>query len=212
MKRRRSLAICGGASPFIKQTGLCSSFRRAVRFIQTKGVMTVRGFIKFAKAIAKGARFLVMVGVVLIMLLTVADILMRWIFSSPILGVMEYSQMLMAVILLAAASTAMNDAHIQIDIVTSKLPNWLQVAFRMFTQVLSFVVTLLIGTRATVEAVQAFNEHLTFSSLSVMKAPFYLLYALGMYAMCIAIVALFFEAILKLRDMNKDGEKKEETV
>ena len=62
----------------------------------------MRVYIKIAKVLSDICRYIVEVAIVVIMLLTVADVLLRLIIKHPIMGVSEYSQMLMAIILLAA--------------------------------------------------------------------------------------------------------------
>ena len=77
---------------------------------------------KIVRKITDYAKYIVMAAVVVMMLLTVVDVVIRKLLSSTILGVTEYSQMVMVIILLSTAFTAMNDNHIKVDIVTSHLP------------------------------------------------------------------------------------------
>ena len=66
----------------------------------------MRVYLKIVGVIAHACRTLVEVAIIVIMLLTVADVLLRHIAHTTIMGVTEYSQMLMAIILLATCRTS----------------------------------------------------------------------------------------------------------
>ena len=144
------------------------------------------------------ARWVVMVAIVIMMVLTVLDVILRSFFKSPILGVMEYSQMIMVVILLAAASTAMVDKHIKIDILVSRFKPRAKAVCDLVTLAAAFVIAFLIGTRTVSSGIIAIQDELTFLTLGYSKAPFIFLYAAGMFALCLAIVCLFANAVKRL--------------
>lgn len=154
---------------------------------------------KFAKKITEIARYLVMIAVVFMMLLTVCDVLLRRLFSSPILGVMEYSQMMMVIILLAAASTAMDDGHIKVDLVTSHLPQKVQDVLSVITLLLSFVTAMLMAGSALKAGIEAISDQLKFLTIKISQAPFILLYALGLFVLAVAIICLLAETIRRLK-------------
>ena len=155
------------------------------------------------------ARYIVMVAFVVMMLLTVVDVILRRFFSSPILGVTEYSQMVMVVILLAAACTAMEDSHIKVDILVRKFSPTAQNICELVTLTLSFFVSMLMASRAFQEGMNAIKSKLTFITVKVSKAPFFFLYGFGFFILCIAIIFLFVQAIKRLKDRAKGGEKVE---
>lgn len=154
---------------------------------------------KVIKKITAGARVLVMVAVVFMMLITVIDVVLRKFFLSPILGVTEYSQMIMVVILLAAASTGMADGHIKVDLVTAHLPQKAQTVCEIITLILTFGISMLMSSSIAYAGFKAIKSGLKFLTIKISQAPFTLLYALGLFVMGIAVICLLIEAIRRLK-------------
>ena len=154
---------------------------------------------KIIKKITSGARWLVMIAVVFMMLITVVDVVLRKFFASPILGVTEYSQMIMVIILLAAASTGMADGHIKVDLVTSRLPKKAQNIIEIITLILTFGMSLLMATSVAYAGYRAINSGLKFLTVKISQAPFILLYSLGLLVMAIAAICLLIEAKRRLK-------------
>lgn len=154
---------------------------------------------KVIKKITEGARILVMIAVVFMMLITVVDVVLRKFFLSPILGVTEYSQMIMVVILLAAASTGMSDGHIKVDLVTSRLPKKVQNILEIITLVLTFGISALMATSIAKAGFKAIDTGLKFLTVKISQAPFILLYALALLVLALAVICLLIEAIRRLR-------------
>jgi len=164
----------------------------------------MRTYIKIAKVIANIARYIVEAAIVFIMLLTVADVLSRLILNRSILGVAEFSQMLMAIILLAAGYTAIRDEHIKVDIVMNMLTEKAQKIFTIIASILSAGICGLIASRSYIEVARAIREHQTYVTLGFVKWPFFLMYALAMTVMAISAIAIVFEKIIELK-INKTG-------
>ena len=154
---------------------------------------------KIIKKITAASRILVMVAVVFMMMITVVDVILRKFFLSPIIGVTEYSQMIMVIILLAAASTGMADGHIKVDIVTNALPKKAQAVCEIITLVLTFVISMLMASSIGYAGYKAILSGLKFLTIKISQAPFILLYALGMFVMGIAVICLLIEAVRRLK-------------
>ena len=154
---------------------------------------------KIIKKITAGARVLVMIAVVFMMMITVVDVILRKFFLSPILGVTEYSQMIMVVILLAAASTGMADGHIKVDLLTSRLSPKAQTVCEIITLVLTSGISLLMASSIAWAGIKAIRSGLKFLTIKISQAPFILLYALGMFVMCIAAICLLILAARRLK-------------
>ncbi len=154
---------------------------------------------KAIKKATEGARILVMIAVVLMMVITVVDVILRKFFLSPILGVTEYSQMVMVVILLAAASTGMADGHINVDLVTSHLSPKLQTACEIVSMVLTLGISMLMASSVAYAGYKAVQNKLTFLTIKISQAPFIFLYAIGLFVMGIAVICLLITAIRRLK-------------
>lgn len=154
---------------------------------------------KVIKKITEGAKVLVMIAIVLMMMITVVDVVLRKFFASPILGVTEYSQMVMIVILLAAAYTGMADAHIKVDIVTNRLPKKAQDVLQIITLVLTLGISLILSSSITYAGINAFKMKLKFLTVKILQAPFILLYAMGIFVLALASICLIVEVIRRMK-------------
>lgn len=165
----------------------------------------MQGWIRFTRKIASVAQGIVMVAVVVIMLLTVCDVVLRHTVNIAILGVTEYSQMLMALIMLATGATAMEDGHIKVDIIMSRCSQRVQCVGGIITGLLSAFISGLIAVRYFQETVRAFHEHQTYTSLGLVKWPFFGIFAIALTVLCFAAVTLIAKNIYSLGEKGKEA-------
>lgn len=164
----------------------------------------MHGFIKITQKISSVAQTIVMVAVVVIMLLTVTDVVLRHTVNIAIVGVTEYSQMLMAIIMLATGSTAMSDGHIKVDILMTHFSQKIQNIVAVATCALSGFISGCIAKQSYVAAMDAYESHLTYISLGIVKWPFYLMYGIALTVLCFAAVALVIKNIHLVLDGRKE--------
>ena len=75
-----------------------------------------------------------------LMLLTVVDVFLRWVFNAPIHGTTEISRLLMIIIVFPALGWAAVDrAHIRVDLVVSRIPSRMQAIFGSITFFIALV-------------------------------------------------------------------------
>jgi TRAP-type C4-dicarboxylate transport system permease small subunit len=87
------------------------------------------------------------------MVLTTADVIGRYIFNAPISGAFEIVQYLMAVVVFAALPvTTSVDGHLSVSLIPERLPGALGWTHRVFIRLLSAVALLLIAWRMASEA------------------------------------------------------------
>ena len=169
----------------------------------------MRIYLKIAEMIAAACRILVEIAIVAIMLLTVADVILRHTIHTTIMGVTEYSQMLMAIILLATASTALSDSHIKVDILYNHLGKTRQSICVILTSILSMAISVITAARAFFETDRAIRDHITYLTLAWPQWPFYLLFGIAMAALCIAALGVIFKTIMEMRK-KESGVKENE--
>lgn len=157
-------------------------------------------FIGFTNKLAAMARRVVEAAIIALMLVTVADVVLRHTVNVSIMGVTEFSQILMAVIMLATGATAMQDGHIKVDIVMNHCPKAVQYICAAITCALSAFISALISIRSFVETGRAFTEHQTYISLGIVKWPFYLIYAAALAILAFAAAALIVKYVHMLMD------------
>jgi len=100
---------------------------------------------------------------------------------------------------LAAASTGMADGHIKVDLLTSHLSPKAQTVCEIVTLVLTSIISLLMASSIAWAGIKAIQSGLKFLTIKISQAPFILLYALGMFVMCIAAICLLILAVRRLK-------------
>jgi TRAP-type C4-dicarboxylate transport system permease small subunit len=86
--------------------------------------------------------------ILVMMLLTTADVILRYLFNSPLVGNYELQPMfLIGVVYLAASSVQARRAHISLDIVSSRLSQANQIMLQLFGDIVFLSFTAMIAWR-----------------------------------------------------------------
>lgn len=136
-------------------------------------------------------------GVVLtaLMLLTVVDILSRWLFNSPFAGTVELTELAMiAIVYLGFAYAEHEREHISVDILYARLGPGGQRALDLFAGTLHTIVLLLLTWRLAVHALGLAESGFETGVLRVPIWPFGWLAVVGV----IAFVAATLARVLRL--------------
>ncbi|MBI4286338.1 MAG: TRAP transporter small permease [Chloroflexi bacterium] len=132
--------------------------------------------------------------ILFMMLLTTADIIGRYVFNSPIVGVTEIEEELMSVIvLLCLASIQRTNINVGVDLfeqaVKRKGHILIYHGIRIFNCLLPLVLYAIVSWSSFGRAMDAFAERLYFSGfLRLPSGPFLLSVPLGSVLLCIRLV------------------------
>lgn len=88
---------------------------------------------KIIEHISKIVLYVAMFMMVGMMLLTVADVFMRYVFNDPIQGTVEITQNVMVILPLGMAVCALELKHIKLDIVVTRLPEQARAILEIIT-------------------------------------------------------------------------------
>ena len=145
------------------------------------------------------------VGILLaMMMMTVADFVMRYFFRRPIIGSVEISTILMVcVVFLCMAWCALNDGHIRVDIITGKLSTKGRVILNSFDNILTFALALLIAWRSFIEAMSVKDMEVTSPLLGIPRYPFVFVTAFGFLLLFFAALILFIRNVKSVKDPNE---------
>jgi TRAP-type C4-dicarboxylate transport system permease small subunit len=131
----------------------------------------------------------------LMMLLTVADVFMRYAFNSPITGTMEVSEFMMVIVgFLALAWCAVRYSHVKVDLVLSNFSPRVQAIVDSITMLAALGTYVVITWRSFLESM---DVDTTASLLRVPHSPFYWVLTFGFFLLCLALVALIIENVTK---------------
>ena len=150
---------------------------------------------KVIRSASRAVGYLSVATVIALMLLTVADVFLRYVFNSPIRGTIELTEMMMVWILLVVAWGALEGSHVKIDILMSRFSPRVQATVEIFTFLVSLGIYAVIVWQGVVAAVYAFDNNVKSTMLSLPESVSWLLFSLGFTALCLAIASLIFQRI-----------------
>jgi TRAP-type transport system small permease protein len=132
---------------------------------------------------------------IVLMLLTVADVVLRYFFNSPITGTTEISRLLMVVIVFPALGWAAIDrGHIRVDLIVIQFSKRTQALIHAVTLIIALVTYGFITWRSFLESAVVNRQT---SLLRLPFEPFYWLMSVGLLVFCLAILVLIIEEITK---------------
>lgn len=140
---------------------------------------------------------LVAVGVLfLMMLLTVADVVLRATLNKPIIGTTEIvEQMMIAVVFLGLGWCALQGKQIRVELFASHYKPGTQRVVDLSVYLVGLLLVGMICWRTAVETLTVKQLGLTCAYIEIPKFPFYALAAFGWAVFFIAIASLFVKRI-----------------
>ena len=154
------------------------------------------------KGIYPVSRFLHHVGqwvVVLMVLLTVTDVCLRYIFNSPILGSYEITQFMMAILIFASVGYTMAvKEHISVDLVITNLPKRVRALLEAITCVLACGLFAVAAWRTVVHVGTTWKRHDVSADLFIPVSPFVLFVALGLAVLSLVLLVQFIQALARV--------------
>ncbi|HEY0276546.1 MAG TPA: TRAP transporter small permease [Paenirhodobacter sp.] len=129
--------------------------------------------------------------------LTVCDVIGRYVLNRPLIGATELTEMmLVAVIFLGLPAVSLDRDHVAVDILTDRLPKWVQPWRELVVSVLSAAMLGVISWRIWVYAGQIAGYGGATNSLRLPVAP------VGYLCAVAAAVAALFMVLAALRGLR----------
>jgi TRAP-type C4-dicarboxylate transport system permease small subunit len=135
---------------------------------------------------------------IVVMMITVIDVVLRKFFNRPILGsieIVEVSMVPMAV--LAIAWGALKRSHIIVDLF--RFPKRMEQVLDTFMLILGLTVIPVASWRAFVQASASYQMHLNTDILRIDLYPFYAIMGIGFALLTIAMVIVIIEQIIRMK-------------
>lgn len=140
------------------------------------------------------AALLIMIGV------TLADVFLRLVFTSPITGAVEIVRMMMVCMSPAFVAALFANRHVSVGLVVDNLSRKAQLAFDVFGYGLSAIICGVICYQGFVDMARKMAQNQVYTMLKIPTWPFFLIFAIAMGLLAIAI-------IIKLIDNFNDKDK-----
>lgn len=133
----------------------------------------------------------------LLMLLTVANVILRDFFNKPIMGTPELSEFMMVlVVFLALAWCAITRKHVKVELVVNRFSPRIQAIFNGITLLLTLGIFVIITWQSFLESMVVYD---TTSLLRIPHTPFYWIMTFGLGLFCLSILVLIIENIIEAR-------------
>jgi len=133
----------------------------------------------------------------LLMVLTVANVILRDVFNKPIRGTPELSEFMMVIVIfLALAWCAVTRKHVRVDLIVSRFPSRVQAIVDSITLFATLGIFVIITWRSFLESMAVYD---TTSLLRLPHAPFYWIMTVGLAVFCLSIAVLLIENIAEAR-------------
>jgi TRAP-type C4-dicarboxylate transport system permease small subunit len=151
--------------------------------------------------ISQASRVINVIGIislVVMMLITVADVSLRYVFSRPITGSVELTQYLMAVIgFFGLAWCAVKAGHAKVDLLVTRFPPRSQAIIDGVIYLMGLTVTLFVAW----QGIEASNYARGIGEYSFMleipSYPFYMAQGIGFTMLSLVIAGLMVKSIVK---------------
>ena len=133
----------------------------------------------------------------LLMILTVANVILRDLFNEPIRGTPELSEFMMVlVIFLALAWCAVTRKHVKVELIVTRFSPRIQIILNSITLLLSLGIFVIITWQSILESMAVYD---TTSLLRIPHTPFYWIMSVGLGLFCLSILVLLIENIVEAR-------------
>jgi TRAP-type C4-dicarboxylate transport system permease small subunit len=162
-------------------------------------------------ALDAGLTYPSMFTVVIIMLLTSADALGRYLLNSPIIGAVEFTgeYLLVAAVFLAMAYTYQEGIFVRVTFFVSKLPHGVRFVLDHIVQAACALVCLVLLYATILQTLRIYASHTTTnSSLGYVLWPAYFIVALGLALLTLRVTA----DLLKVRRGRSALFKREKEI
>ena len=128
----------------------------------------------------------------LMMFLTFVDVLLRYVFNSPVPGATELIEFMMGIVVtFSVAYTAYKKSHIGVDLVIERFPEKTRKLLACCASFLAFGLFVLICWQTILLIFEDYHSHLTSAVLYLPVYPFTAAVALGLIVLCLVLLVEF---------------------
>jgi TRAP-type C4-dicarboxylate transport system permease small subunit len=130
------------------------------------------------------------------MLLTVADVVLRATLNKPIIGATEIAeQMMVAIVFLGLGWCALQGKQIRVDLFASRYSPAMQRVVDLMVYAAGLILVAIMCWRTSMATITVQKLGITCAYIEVPKYPFYALAAFGWAVLCLAMASLFIKRI-----------------
>ena len=130
-----------------------------------------------------------------LMMLTVADVFLRYVFNRPILGTYEMTEYVMVCLLLGMAPCALQGRHVRIDFVVKIFPKLVQKYLDIIFYVAGLGIVAIFAWGGFTQSLSLLSVDARSSMLKIPDFPFYTIVVFSYVMLFLAIVVILIRKI-----------------
>jgi TRAP-type transport system small permease protein len=135
----------------------------------------------------------------ILMILTVSDVTMRYVFSAPIKGTYEICMMLMIVLSLGFSLCSLKGNNISMEIVVSRLSPKMQAIFDSVTLFIGLAICIMITWQGILDSIWEMElKSVLTVELPFPKYPFWWIFVISFFMLCISMFMLWIDKLKTL--------------
>lgn len=135
------------------------------------------------------------------MVLTTADVVGRYLFNSPILGVFELTEFMVLILIFSFLGyTQSRKSHVSVDLVLAQFPERVQNFVEIFNHVICLALMALITWMGFQKALELMEVGEASPNLGVPDYPFVFFLVLGCMVMCIEYIRDLILLVVKRKE------------
>ncbi|MFC1946261.1 TRAP transporter small permease subunit [Chloroflexota bacterium] len=150
--------------------------------------------------LGRATGYLAMAFIVVLMLLTVSDVFMRYVFTNPITGTQELTEMILAMLLISVAWCALERRHVMVDIVMKRFSPKVQGIVEVITLLASLAIFAVLAWRGLEHSFYVHSFNVSTEYLDLPVHPFYWVMVAGFAMLCLTIINLIIRKIMELKN------------
>ena len=158
--------------------------------------------IKVFKIITRAFLYISYASITVLAALTVFDVLRRFMFSRTMIGLPEWSQMLLIISMTAMAHAMVEGRFVAVSALVERFPKKINIGLEIVMGLLSFVFFGIVGTQliGQIDSSILFRE--TYFMLGVPRWPFYGVLGASFLAMLLSTVVYVYEKIINFKSIG----------
>jgi len=158
---------------------------------------------KMLKNIANALAVIACVMIIIMMLMAVTDVVLRIVFSSPIIGATEIIQILNVGIVVGLGAGTIKNQHVTVNFITDKLPRVPKFTVLLIADILNMGILGLLSFCSVRMMLKSQVQGYTYSLLRIPEWPFVGLIALGLFGGMLATIFVMIQRIREHRNFQK---------
>ncbi len=130
---------------------------------------------------------------IVMMFLTASDVACRYVFNTPILGAMELTEYMMAILVpLSIAHCAFRRSHVNVDMVVERFPEGVRRVCHVIITIISILFLLVLSWQSILNIFETYETRMTSAVLLLPTYPFVIPVAIGMVAFALIMLVQLF--------------------